>query len=271
MARLIVPTDYSSTAEKALDQALLLAKKHNDEVELLHIVIVPPSGESPKIWEYITGEEKQEKAKLEGLAQARIKALKLPETTRWRAKVVYADRFLPSLIGRFEKTKAKLVVMGTTGVGGLANKIFGSNTANLIEKAEVPVLAIPPSWDPTDLQKLEFCIAPDQVDELKSNIKRWANWFGVEPQVVHFANVANAGTGKDKDKSPFQVKAVLTVPEEPLYQDLVEYSTGLKNTALCMFVHERLTVFERIFNKSITGLVAGHVQIPMLALPLKED
>jgi nucleotide-binding universal stress UspA family protein len=269
MARLIVPTDYSSTAEKALDQALLLAKKHNDEVELLHIVIVPPSGESPKIWEYITGEEKQEKAKLEVLAQARIKALKLPETTRWRAKVVYADRFLPSLIGRFEKTKAKLVVMGTTGVGGLANKIFGSNTANLIEKAEVPVLAIPPSWNPTELQKLEFCIAPEQVLELKSDIKRWATWFGVEPLVVHFTNVANAGTGKAK--TPFPIKAVLTVPAEPLYQDLVEYSTGLKNTALCMFVHERMTVFERIFNKSITGLVAGHVQIPMLALPLKED
>ncbi len=270
MARLIVPTDYSSTAEKALDQALLLAKKHHDEVELLHIVIVPPSAESPKIWEYITGDEKQEKARLEALAQARIKALKLPKTTRWRVKVLYADRFLPSLVGRFEKSRAKLVVMGTTGVSGLANKIFGSNTANLIEKAELPVLAIPPNWKATELKKLEFCTTPEQVIAHKRDIKRWATWFDAEPLMVHFTNVANVGTGKEKVKSPFQVKAVLTLPEERLYQDLVEYSTGLKGTALCMFVHERLTVFERIFDKSVTGLVAGHVQIPMLALPVKE-
>jgi nucleotide-binding universal stress UspA family protein len=268
MARLIVPTDYSSTAEKALDQALLLAQKNNDEVELLHIVVVPPAAESPKIWEYITSEEKEEKGRLEELALARIKALKLPESTRWRTKVLYADRFLPSLIGRFEKTKAKLVVMGTTGVSGLANKIFGSNTANLISKAELPVLTIPPNWQPSPLTKLEFCITPDQVLPQKRYIKKWATWFGAEPMMVHFSNVANFSTGKEKSKSPFPAKAVLTVPAEPFYQDLVEYSTGLKNTALCMFVHERLTVFERIFDKSVTGQVAGHVQIPMLALPL---
>jgi nucleotide-binding universal stress UspA family protein len=267
MARLIVPTDYSSTAEKALDQALLLAKNNNDEVELLHIVIVPPSAESPKIWEYITGDEKQEKARLEALVQARIKALKLPKTTRWRAKVLYADRFLPSLIGRFEKSKAKLVVMGTTGVSGLANKIFGSNTANLIEKAELPVLAIPPNWIPSAIKKLEFCITLEQVASQRRDIKKWSTWFGADPIVVHFTNVANAGTGKVK--SLFPIKAVLTMPQEPLYQDLVEYSTGLKGTALCLFVHERLTVFERIFDKSVTGQVAGHVQIPMLALPMK--
>ncbi len=269
MARLIVPTDYSSTAEKALDQALLLAKKHDDEVELLHIVIVPPSGESPRIWDVIVSEEDREIKKLEALAQARIEALKLPEATRCRVKVLYADRFLPSLIGRFENTNAKLVVMGTTGVNGMANKIFGSNTANLIEKANIPVLAIPPSWEPTDLQKLEFCITPEQMGELNSDIKRWANWFGVEPLIVHFTDVANAGTGK-ADDAPFPVKAVLTVPEEPLYQDLVEYSKGLKDTVLCMFVHERMTIFERIFDKSLTGQVAGLVQIPMLALPLRK-
>ena len=270
MARIIVPTDYSNTAEKALDQALLLAQKNNDEVELLHIVVVSPEAESPKVWDYIRSDEKAEEARLGALGQARIKALNLPESTRWRTKVLYADRLLPSLIGRFEKTKSKLVVMGTTGVSGLANKIFGSNTANLIGKAVLPVLTIPPNWQPAPLTKLEFCMMPDQMQLQKRDIKRWATWFGAEPLIVHFTNVANVG-GKGKAKSPFPVKAVLTVPAEPFYQDLVEYSTGLKNTALCMFVHERLTMFERIFDKSVTGQVAGLVQIPMLALPLKSE
>lgn len=267
MARLIVPTDYSPTAEKALDQALLLAQQGNDEVELLHIVMMPPSTNSPRIHDYVLGGKKEEEERLRELVKARIKALRLPETTRWRVKVLYPEYFIGAILGRFKRARAKLVVMGTTGVSGIANKIFGSNTANLIARGEVPVLTIPPNWKPTLLPKLEFCMLPDQVDTYKRDIKKWSTWFGAKPTVVYFKKIAD-GTAQ-LDKSPFPVKTVLTVPQDPLWEDLVEYSNGLKDTALAMLVHERMTVFERIFDKSITGQVAGRVQVPLLAMPVK--
>ncbi len=267
MARLIVPTDYSPTAEKALDQALLLAQRSNDEVELLHIVMMPPSTDSPRIHEYVLGGRKEEEERLRALAKARIKALKLPETTRWRVKVLYPEHFLGAILSRFKKARAKLIVMGTTGVSGIANKIFGSNTANLIGRGEVPVLTIPPNWIPALLPKLEFCMLPDQVDTYKKDIKKWSSWFGAKPSVLYFKKIATGAT--PPDKSPFPMKTVLTVPQDPLWGDLVEYSKGLKDAALAMFVHERMTVFERIFSKSITGQVAGRVQVPLLAMPVK--
>lgn len=267
MARLIVPTDYSTAAEKAIDQAFLLAQKNKDEVELLHIVIVPPMADSPKIWDYITGERKVEERRLKELAAARVKALKLPEDTRWRVKVLYSEHFLESIMTRFEKSKAKIVVMGTTGASGMANKIFGSNTSNLISRAAMPVLAIPPDWKPGALLNMEFCMTPNQLKSHKREIKRWSDWFGAAPTVVYFTDIA---TSEDAGSNmPFPIKTVVTMPDETLYEDLVEYSNGLKNTSLAMFVHERMTMFERIFDKSITSQVAGHVQIPMLALPVK--
>lgn len=269
MARLIVPTDYSTTAEKAIDQAFLIAQKNNDEVELLNVVIVPPSSESPKIWDYIMGEKKVEEQRLRDLATARIKALGLPASTRWRVRVLYSERFLDGILSRFEKSKAKLVVMGTTGVSGLANKIFGSNTANLISKGAVPVLAIPPNWTPQPLKAIEFCITPEQVPAHKRDLKKWATWLGAEGSITYFTNVAGAGVAQ-KD-SPFPIKTVITIPEDALYEDLVEYSKDLKSTVLAMLVHERMTMFERIFDKSITGQVAGRVLIPMLAVPVKAD
>jgi nucleotide-binding universal stress UspA family protein len=267
MSRLIVPTDYSETAEKALDQALLLAQQNNDEVELLHIVMMPPSTDSPRIHEYVMGGRKEEEERLRSLAKARIKVLKLPDTTRWRVKVLYPENFLGAILSRFKKARAKLIVMGTTGVSGIANKIFGSNTANLIGRGDVPVLTIPPSWKPAPLPKLEFCMLPGQVGTYQKDIKRWSKWFGATPSVVYFKKVA-AGTAS-LSKSPFPMKTVLTVPQDPLWEDLVEYSSGLKGTALAMLVHERMTVFERIFSKSITGQVAGRVQVPLLAMPIK--
>lgn len=267
MARLIVPTDYSTTAEKALDQAFLLAQKGNDEVELFHVVVMSPTPDSPKIHGYVMSRKKEEEGRLKALAAERIRALGLPVTTRWRAKVMYAEHFLDAISHRFEKSKAKLVVMGTSGISGLANKIFGSNTANLISKAELPVLAVPPSWVPANLQKLEFCLPPEEVTVHKKDINKWAKWMGAAASIAYFTDVADAVP--DEGKSPIPIKTIVTMPEEPLYEDLVEYSASLKATALCMFVHERLTVFERIFDRSVTGQVVGRVRIPMLALPVK--
>ncbi len=268
MARLIVPTDYSATSQKALDQAFLLAQKGNDEVELLHIVMMPPSSASPKIHDFIMNGKKEEEARLKALAVERINALRLPATTRWRAKVLYAEHFLGGIMGRFERTKAKLIVMGTTGVSGLANKIFGSNTANLISRGEVPVLTIPPEWKPAPLQKLEFCMTPEQVHAHKRDLKKWATWFGGEASIVYFKRVADVVI-QPAFKSPFPIKTVPTVPTDALWEDLVKYGNGLKSTALAMFVHERITIFERIFDRSVTQQVAGRVHVPMLAMPVK--
>ncbi|MCF8246291.1 MAG: universal stress protein [Saprospiraceae bacterium] len=270
MARLIVPTDYSTAAENALDQALLLAKKGNDEIELLHIIMMPPSTDSPRVLEYILSGKKDEEARLKELANARIKALRLPATTRWRVKVLYTDNFLSGIMNRFRSARAKLIVMGTTGVSGIANKIFGSNTANLIGRGEVPVLVIPPEWKTALIKKLEFCMTPEQVHAHQREIKKWATWFGAEASAVYFKRVADV-TAPPKGKSPFPIKTVLTVPQDALWEDLVEYGNSLKESALAMFVHERITVFERIFDRSVTGQVAGRVHIPMLAMPVKAE
>lgn len=270
MARLIVPTDYSTTAEKALDQAFLLAQNGNDEVELLHIVVLSPSTDNPRIYDFIMGGKKEEEARLKVLAAERIKALRLPASTRWRVKVLYAEHFIGAIMGRFERTRSKLVVMGTTGDSGLANKIFGSNTANLIGRGEVPVLAIPPNWKPAPLQKIEFCMTPEQVQAHKKDIKKWATWFGIEASVVYFKRVAEVSI-QPKPKIPFPIKTVLTVPEDALWEDLVEYGNGLKDTALGMFVHERMTVFERIFDRSVTKQVAERIHIPILAMPIGKE
>ncbi|GEM_PF-2187363 len=269
MARLIVPTDFSTTAEKALDQALLLAQKDNDEVELLHVVVIAPSAESPKIFDYIMSGKEEEETQLRTLAAERIKALGLPDTTRWRVKVLYAEQFLGAITHRFEKSKAKLVVMGTTGTSGLANKIFGSNTANLIGKAELPVLTVPPSWKPAPLQKLEFCMTPKQMLMHKKDISRWAKWTGAETSIVYFTDMG--ATAPEQDTSPFPIKTVVTMPEESFFENIIEYSRSLNDTALCMFVHERPTLFDRIFDRSVTGQVVNQVQIPMLTLPVRGE
>jgi nucleotide-binding universal stress UspA family protein len=266
MSLLIVPTDYSPNAEKALDQALVMAQERGDQVELLHVYEITRYANIPKVLEQVMKEKKQEEAKLQELLTRRVTALGLDAKLRRRVKVIYADDLISAIINRFHQAKARLVLMGTHGATDLGGKLLGSHTAQVIGKAKVPVLAVPPQWSPSPIKKLRVCVQPNQVHRHGSLIKKWEKWFGCEVQGISFS----ALPGLQKiEKSPFPIQTIQDPIETPLYQDLVNYSETLKNEAMVMFVHRR-SFFEKIFNTSITKKVAKFIQVPLLALPVAE-
>ncbi|MCC6725761.1 MAG: universal stress protein [Saprospiraceae bacterium] len=264
MARIIVPTDYSDMAERALDQALLLAQPHGDEVELLHVVEMTPAAEYSAIRNRIMAGQTMEEDRLRDIVKTRIKALGISPLVRWRVKVLYANDFMDALQKRFKAAKAKLIVMATTGLDKLADRFFGSSTVQLIGEAKLPILAIPPDWVATPLHKLNFCVTPDQVPAANKVLSRWAQWLDAKAELLYLTSLPNLAPAKADSPYPFRV--IKSPSETPLYQDLVDYSEGMRETALVMFVHER-NFLERIFDRSITKLVAGQVRIPLLTLP----
>jgi nucleotide-binding universal stress UspA family protein len=154
--------------------------------------------------------------------------------------------------------------MATTGLDRLADKIFGSSTLKLIGEAKLPILAIPPDWKATPLHKLKVCVTPEQIPTMNRSLLSWSKWLDAGTELLYMTSLPNLATAKPATPFPFRV--VKSPPETPLYQDLVNYSEGMKETALVMFVHER-GFFERIFDRSITKQVAGEVKIPLLTLP----
>jgi hypothetical protein len=117
------------------------------------------------------------------------------------------------------------------------------------------------------LQKLEFLVPPDELKQRLAAIEKWAAWFGAEVSLAYLAR----GGGKvpaDLSEGLFPVKIVQAEAGKPLYESLVNYGRQVGGV-VGMFVHERLTLFERIFDKSITTQVAGRVEVPVLAIPVR--
>jgi nucleotide-binding universal stress UspA family protein len=263
MSLLIVPTDYSPNAEKALDQALLIAAGRGDQVELLHVVEITRYATMPKVLDVVMANRKEEEAKLKDLLERRVKAIGISDQRR-RIKVIYSDDLMNAIVNRFRQIKAKLAVVGSHGVSGLGDKLLGSNTSKLIGIAKIPVLAIPPQWTPSPIKKFSVCMQPDQVAHHAGLIKKWGKWFGVEVEGFYFSAMP---VENSVVKGPFPFHVVPDPIETPLYQDLVDYSKNLKDEALVMLVHQR-SFFEKIFDSSITKKVASYVQIPLLAVPV---
>ena len=136
---ILVPTDFSDHAEKALDTAIELAKVFGSRVELLNAY---DFGQWTTLADVTFSELAEEKLRL-----AASKKLQ-PLVERTKAEGVEVSTHLsfgdPSLeiVERAEKTNADLIVMGTRGLGAVKHLFLGSVAARTIQTAPCPVLTV---------------------------------------------------------------------------------------------------------------------------------
>ncbi|MCB0775145.1 MAG: universal stress protein, partial [Chitinophagaceae bacterium] len=128
MKQILVPTDFSPNAEKALDYAIQLAKFLRSEVFVLHSV-------DPGLPESTIADSNE---KMELLK----KSIASKEMVQVKTEICEGAT-VNAIVDVSADEKPDLVVMGTLGNSAFKEKVFGSKTAAVIGKADVPVLAIP--------------------------------------------------------------------------------------------------------------------------------
>ncbi|MFH2127164.1 MAG: universal stress protein [Pseudomonadota bacterium] len=148
---IIAATDFSPGAEEALRQATSLAHQHQARLMLVH-VLPPLVTPNPLLDEFVVNQTTL--ALRQGLQESCQKAL--DERRRQAAPLVNLETRLlegdPSreLIRLAKEERADLLVMGSTGVSGLAETVFGSTAQKMVRKAPCSVLvARPPADAPT--------------------------------------------------------------------------------------------------------------------------
>jgi nucleotide-binding universal stress UspA family protein len=151
--RILVATDFSPHAERALAWGAALAKRFNAELELVTSVFVVPLAAGPHTYgippEYLRNVREQADRHLDELA-ARFAR----DGIRVECTVLHED---PSsgICARAAETKADLVAIGTRGRGGLSHVLLGSVAERTARLASCPVLVVhAASPQPRPLRKL---------------------------------------------------------------------------------------------------------------------
>jgi nucleotide-binding universal stress UspA family protein len=139
LERILVPTDFSDSARRALAYGCSFSREYQAELLLLHVVENLTVGYASdlfpvpliEVFEEISGYARAELGKL--AETARGKGLAVRELLRQgkpSAEIVAAAR----------EERADLIVLGTHGKGMLDKAIFGSTAERVIRKAPCPVL-----------------------------------------------------------------------------------------------------------------------------------
>lgn len=136
--RMLFPTDFTRPSENAAEYALMLAKRDN---ALLHVVHVVNINDDIVAFFVSSGTESlinNAEKRLRSFCSKHLKGYKNIKT-----EVLTGVQHREIL--RFSKAnKNDVVVVGSYGKGGVDRFLMGSTTERIIRKAACPVLVIPP-------------------------------------------------------------------------------------------------------------------------------
>lgn len=277
MHKILVPTDFSKNALKALTYAAEVAQKSGATIYLLHSI-------EPSI-NMATMQADSSKPKV---IKERSFKLKLSSDT---VAAIYpgvkvlthlsGGNIVDSIIDFSEKENVDLIIMGTTGASGLKKIFMGSVATGSIEKTIIPVLTIPAAYDVEEPDAILF--ATNQFEKHKNILKKIINISSLFSASVHVAVFKETNGEKHADLiyNEEQVNDYLrflkeTFPAVVFKGELLkgddfemsidEYSNEHGIDIIAMITYPK-SFLERLLQKSVTKQMAFHSTIPILAIP----
>lgn len=268
MDKILVPIDYTSVSENAVTYAMEFAKARKASVILYHALHIPvPSSEIPLA--YITEKDLRTEATrdLENYA-SKVSALYPDVKIEWNLTV----DFVKNGIAEASKTNnVSLIIMGLTPAGFL-ERITGSNSTNLLDDLEVPLIIVPVTAKfkvPVRIM-VAFDLRTDSPSELFSPVKELATQFQSE---VMFAHIGNESSNSKSEKFIKELQIEFKdVPHtfsfhenEDVYSGIENLLIELKADLLVMCHHER-NFFSGLFSESHTRKMVWVSELPVMVV-----
>ena len=276
MQKILVPTDFSDNALKAVAQACEIAKKTNAVIHLLH---VEPTLNMNSVQADSSG-NKVVADKSESLDMS-LKAIAEVYPDVKILPFLVGGNVIPSILKYAENENPDLIVMGTKGASGLKKILIGSVTAGIIGKTNFPVLTVPASYELQKPEAIVFATNQFEKDEaLLKNFVNLANLFSIPVHVIVFKDI-DANEDADFIYNEEQLNYYLrflkeTFPRTAFKGEILEGSDFesaidaycINNAAgmIAMVTYPK-SFLEKFFFKSVTKNMAFHSTIPILAIP----
>jgi len=163
----LVPHDFTSVADKAVYQAIRIAKPSNGQVALLHVV-------------KSTKEEAAAEQKLNEI----VERFKKEYPNAKLHKLVRTGSIFTDIGKVAEQLGAHLIIMGTHGAKGM-QKVFGSFAIKVISSTHVPFMVVQAGAKTENIDRIIFPVGVDVESlQIMDTASFMAKVFGAEIHLV---------------------------------------------------------------------------------------
>ena len=278
--KILVPTDFSKNAQKAIQFAAKTAKIPGSEIILLHAhQIIDTESASRKLLFQEYNLSVARKLHDELKVQQRKVGIINPEII---ISAKLCDNAVEdAIIDASETLGIDWIIMGTQGASSLKRFFMGSVTARVIGKAGVPVLAVPRLYKWREPENIllatnNFETYPKVLD----TIFKLVDLFKAKLHIIVFTDTDTAGaedfinhkTSLDNyhkvlekiNKDVLITSAHLTGSE---FEDTVQQYINEHSIDMLAMITYKRNFLENIFHRSATKNMAYRTRIPLLAIP----
>lgn len=270
--RILIPTDFSETAQLAINHGAFMAKLNKAELILLHAVEVPFTLEffNPDTFSHSLELRNSSMEQLEKIANIVRKKYCIEVKIKCVEGSVSAE-----IRNVVETEKIDIVVMGTHGASGFRELFIGSNAQNTVKACPCPVITIQSETENTGFRKIILPIDDNFESRQKVNfIIRFAKMYAAKVYILGLL------AADESDDSRFRVK-IHSVEKTLLAAGVLFESRILrsKNFAASVLKYasktgadliSTLTGHESRFTNSFVpafaGQIVNHSKIPVLSI-----
>ena len=193
--KILIPFDFSETAELALEHAVFMAKLHKADIILLHVI------ESYSFTSAISqafGKSQSEfEQKIESSANDRLKELtsKLHHDSGMGVQFrTESGKIYKSIVNVAEEMDTDVILMGTHGVSGFQEFLVGSNTYRVVMSAPCPVISVQ-----THAKKIGFKNIVLPIDNSASSRQKVKHCVEIAKHYNSVVHIAGMATMSDVD------------------------------------------------------------------------
>lgn len=279
MKRILVPTDFSSYADTALNFAVKISQLTQAEIIVMHSfetigpIYTDYMGVNVELHQQMMNENIK---KLETLKEN----IKKNDDVEISINM-YRGSVKDTILEVIEEKSIDIVVMGTLGASGLKEKLWGSKTAYISGKSNVPVIVIPAEYKWSPPGKILFTTNHfEENPKLLNLIFELSNLFLAKVYVAVFSDenddTAYKFMSNSRNLREYEEKLKKLYKEDTLTAEhlsgkdfehtLQDYIKLKEIDMLAMITHQR-NFIKRIFNPSMTRRMTYHTEIPLLNIP----
>ncbi|MGB6267862.1 MAG: universal stress protein [Olleya sp.] len=275
MKKLLVPTDFSKEAENAVKVAAQLARKHDCEIILLHMLELPlnqlnaGSGAPADLPEAVYFMKLAHKEFETVMDKDYLKGLTVHEAVDF-------NEISTGILETCKNHDVDLIVMGSHGAEGLKELFIGSTTEKIVRTSITPVLVIKNEHEHFDIK--EFVFASDFKNDNKETYVQAVKLAELFDAKIHLLNVNTPSnfttTAASKvrmmefiENNVFDNYTLNIYNDETVEKGILNFSSIIDADLIGISTHGRQGI-AHFFNGSISEDLVNHAKRPVITFKI---
>ena len=262
MTRILVPTDFSSTANNAVKYAAAFCKDNKYKMILLNVMHVPAIDVNVAAGALNDLMESQ-KAEVDVKLNKAAKEL----GSEFKIEIETLSKFglgADVIVQESNENDVLITIMGTHGASGIFDALLGSVSNAVVKRSEVPVIVLPKGSVYSTIKKVAF--AYDYKEKITHELE-----FVHELNPSKDVKIDIISVEPDRVEGTFEEEVVADkdgVKEVSLWaynvQDGINYYAEKENVNMIGLKRHQRSFIENLFHKSTTKELLNNSSIPMI-------